>query len=783
MGQSRKHRSGHAAPTTATPSQGADTADRGNAFAQQILREGSGPSGSDPQGSFDAATSGSGGQVPYLSQMSAAFGTDFSSVSSHTGQGDALSGMGASAAAQGETVAFADSSPSKQTVAHELTHVVQSRQGGGGVQGDSGLSRPGSAAEREASAVASRVASGGSAGSIGEVAGGIHREEDGGGQTTGDGGSAAAGPDGGGDTPATAQRGADDFYTVRSGDTLRKIAKAQYTHESYWTTIRDENPEVVLDGGATFLVGDELWIERIETPDPVPSDRAIPNGGSATATWPRSVPTDNGMIKVWPAGYDPDFVPAAPDGVMHLTQEGYDAFSAAQGNLQQLQRGIAVTAITDLLSYEVILDWVITDSEATQAMQTLAALPFSQIQPTKNELGTKTWGRLIDNLPDDQKQTTEWYRIVLATGSQGDLTHPQLENVFDAAPDSDLVLLTKALGWRFELQVTGLQGAAWDAAGLRRAWGIMAQLPPGHISGNDEFDALMRNQSAAGSGYYSGGNNDRSVMGYGDDLEQRGSYGAIMTDNPNAGAETEDGGTEPDQIDVGLHTRVNLFNTVFRHEVGHAVDAKLGVSTGYATTATNAGKWADYGNSKTAFANAIIAGGNGMSGHGYPNEEAYEKALRKAINDSTDFNVALQALKDADEVADDVAAADGTTGGPVSAVFTKNRWHASASPWYNPGNQVELGGRRYHQAYDSWKYVSMLADTREKFGISGYQFRAPGEWFAEAYAAYYSDHDSATGNPVGTRLRTRDTATADYFDQHVDKGHSLPSETNQDDGS
>jgi len=47
---------------------------------------------------------------------------------------------------------------------------------------------------------------------------------------------------------------------------------------------------------------------------------------------------------------------------------------------------------------------------------------------------------------------------------------------------------------------------------------------------------------------------------------------------------------------------------------------------------------------------------------------------------------------------------------------------------------LAIAGRVYHQAYDD-KWVSYLAEKRKQ-GVTGYQFRAPGEWFAELYAAY-----------------------------------------------
>jgi len=47
---------------------------------------------------------------------------------------------------------------------------------------------------------------------------------------------------------------------------------------------------------------------------------------------------------------------------------------------------------------------------------------------------------------------------------------------------------------------------------------------------------------------------------------------------------------------------------------------------------------------------------------------------------------------------------------------------------------IAIAGRVYHQAY-ARDWVSYLYAARSK-GLTGYQFRAPGEWFAELYAGY-----------------------------------------------
>jgi hypothetical protein len=125
----------------------------------------------NPNEAFSSATGGAGSAIPFRSDMESSFGQDFSGVSSHTAQSGAMGKLGAEAATQGETVAFRDSSPSKETVAHELTHVMQNRNGGAS---GSGLAAANSSAEREADATASAVANGSAGAVSGGPSGAIH---------------------------------------------------------------------------------------------------------------------------------------------------------------------------------------------------------------------------------------------------------------------------------------------------------------------------------------------------------------------------------------------------------------------------------------------------------------------------------------------------------------------------------------------------------------------------------------------------------------------------------
>ena len=108
---------------------------------------------------MDEATSGVPESLPYRAEMEAYFGEDFSGVGVHTGEADLMGRLGANAAAQEDRVAFASPSPSRELVAHELTHIVQQRHAEGGGAGGA-VSRTTDAAEGEADQVAARIGRG-----------------------------------------------------------------------------------------------------------------------------------------------------------------------------------------------------------------------------------------------------------------------------------------------------------------------------------------------------------------------------------------------------------------------------------------------------------------------------------------------------------------------------------------------------------------------------------------------------------------------------------------------
>lgn len=185
---------------------------------------------------------------------------------------------------------------------------------------------------------------------------------------------------------------------------------------------------------------------------------------------------------------------------------------------------------------------------------------------------------------------------------------------------------------------------------------------------------------------------------------------------------------KPGTVDPG--TKKPYFDFAALHEIGHAVDdkkkfmAKNGSKDEY-------GGWITYGGDVTKVAK--------IANDHFKFNQAY---IEERLSGNTPALPAL--LVDARALSDPQW---------LDLQAKVNDWcdgiKVNKSLWWDGANSARLsiGGRVYQQAYaDTW--VSYKLSARNQ-GIHGYQFRAPGEWFAEIYAAYHSkilkdEHPSAS---------------------------------------
>lgn len=140
----------------------------GNQAALRVIRSQAAepPGRSEVLAAAQSAVSGRSGALPHGQTIGHAFGRhDVSKVQAHTDDNAAagVNAMNAAAFTRGDHIAFASSSPSIHTVAHEAAHVVQQRSG---VALADGVGERGDVWERHADAVAELVVQGKPAGPL-----------------------------------------------------------------------------------------------------------------------------------------------------------------------------------------------------------------------------------------------------------------------------------------------------------------------------------------------------------------------------------------------------------------------------------------------------------------------------------------------------------------------------------------------------------------------------------------------------------------------------------------
>jgi hypothetical protein len=149
------------APNQTLPKQAEDGHEHG-APAQQEASYGNAAASESLNGEQSAST-------PSLSLVAQQLGVDLSQYTVHTGAKEACEGAGAAAFVEGNQVFFADSSPSVELIAEELSHLAQLDGGTGG----SAVDHDG--AERQAKDAASAIAAGEQASALGGAPKGTYR--------------------------------------------------------------------------------------------------------------------------------------------------------------------------------------------------------------------------------------------------------------------------------------------------------------------------------------------------------------------------------------------------------------------------------------------------------------------------------------------------------------------------------------------------------------------------------------------------------------------------------
>jgi hypothetical protein len=408
-----------------------------------------------------------------------------------------------------------------------------------------------------------------------------------------------------------------------------------------------------------------------------------------------------------------------------------------------------MTHATQQLEYGVF-DWAITDAEATRVFNLFATLPENQHEDFLHRLHTaRRLGRLIDNAPVDQLQ--RHIRPWIAALTRGALTDRQkaiLRDIVEDLPGSAIDLLMLAAGTRFDVTVgrttdPGRTAADWDPGKLRQTYLTLDKLPDAHTAHNAQLlrlgqfsqqaTALDANRQAIVAGSYHGGLRELSV-----NREEV---------KPQAGS-------------AAAPPVSNLPGTLI-HETGHAVDQQLGFSTGPESAKPERGGWKSYGRQHIDCAHEMVEDSNG----------AIKTALTPNQRRDVEIQIAATLQRpNADTLEDNVARLPWFAG---LAKATQRRVRDDRalpavgiglnSPWFlADGGGEHLGDHVYQRSYRTdWVRYRHEARSRR---VADYQFRDPGEWFAEAYAAYYAPDSRGKG----AKLADKDADTKRYFDAVVD---------------
>ncbi|MFN0186843.1 MAG: hypothetical protein ACKVQR_23775, partial [Aquabacterium sp.] len=274
--------------------------------------------------------------------------------------------------------------------------------------------------------------------------------------------------------------------------------------------------------------------------------------------------------------------------------------------------------------------------------------------------------------------------------------------------DCDLQMLTTMASERFGMAVDADQPAgSQPQKSVRRMCELMA-LVNDDVVGNKSVATVSRR--ANGGAFYRASENlvvMNSRPGESNKADfQPGATGRLPNDR------------EPDCLPAN-NNQEDMFDFNMVHEAGHGVDDSRSLMASKGKDSAMGG-WITHGGEIASIASAVAE----TTGYNETEEQ------RKYIHDLIAGNP--------------VEAPVAPEGKDVAWAATKklvDDWHAlatSGNVWSNEASSAKLtmkNKRIYHQSYGPGTWVSYEAAARKR-GITGYQFRAPGEWFSELYAAF-----------------------------------------------
>lgn len=306
-----------------------------------------------------------------------------------------------------------------------------------------------------------------------------------------------------------------------------------------------------------------------------------------------------------------------------------------------------------------------------------------------------------------------------------------LDEIVANLPDSTRVdVIVKIAKERFgglDLEVSKDESPRKQTQTLKSLYKTLAMTPE-HTKDNPSLTKVCRIEPAKSGGVYKSEKNLTTMKGRPGKSNQE--FGATITKELGPPDPTSDYGPVNDNP-------VDYFEFANVHETGHSVDDRLGFMASHMGD-VKFGGWTTYGGNLGPIAEAVAG--------------EYGAGLAAELNDFV-----LDLMTGADP--DNPQAKNPTDQSAVDDACKKIRseWYENAclagECWWTQTKctAITIGDKIYHEAYKG-TWVSYAAAERAK-GITGYQFRAPAEWFAELFAAYHHGK-LKTSHPALAWLKT-----------------------------
>lgn len=415
-------------------------------------------------------------------------------------------------------------------------------------------------------------------------------------------------------------------------------------------------------------------------------------------------------------------------------QQAKDEFAAAEaltvvGLYPDAAEGMR-TAVAECATATVKANLIKGGEPKTSDFQALMKLPGKS--KGKNRLD-----ELIDGLPDEMQQKVYTTAIEARFGVKVGVFETEYKTVYKT--DEDGVSVGKPVQLE-EWQYRKVDLKAPNRS-MKRIYQMLTKVPAAHANKklNPSLKRILHFTEDDGSAAYWGYNktvymNVSRGKGVGDkDLTAEISSGFKGT------VDMFPDGRDENCLPKNTDVETTFFDWATLHEVGHSVDDLHSFMDGHL-------EQPDFGDWKHETIATIAA----VAGDHFGCDKAYieQKLDGKDVADDK-----LPAVFTADEAGKDLKQKVDDWCGNIR--LGKRIWDDGGL-----AKECKIGERVYQQAYKS-TWVSYNYNARSK-GIHGYQFRADGEWFAELYAAYYSDKlkDDHPAVAFLKKIEEEDTAKA-----------------------